>query len=58
MLAAYGGVFVAGSPAWGRAPRWVAARPLGCDWRPVCLVGVAVIVYAMRPLTFGRNRPS
>jgi small multidrug resistance family-3 protein len=49
ILAAYGGVFVAGSLAWGvvvdefRPDRWdyVGAA--------VCLVGVAVIMYAPRP---------
>ncbi len=49
ILAAYGGVFVAGSLAWGvvvdrfRPDRWdyVGAA--------ICLVGVAVIMYAPRP---------
>ena len=48
ILAAYGGVFVAGSLAWGR---------IVDDYRPdrfdltgafICLVGVAVIMYAPR----------
>lgn len=48
ILAAYGGVFVAGSLAWGmvvdgfRPDRWDL---LGAA---VCLVGVAVIMYAPR----------
>lgn len=48
ILAAYGGVFVAGSLAWGmlfdgfRPDRWDIAGAL------VCLVGVAVIMYAPR----------
>ena len=49
ILAAYGGVFVAGSLAWGmlvdgfRPDRWDLIGAL------VCLIGVAVIVYAPRP---------
>ena len=49
VLAAYGGVFVAGSLVWGavvdgfRPDRWDVAGAL------VCLVGVAVIMYAPRP---------
>ncbi|MCD9153660.1 YnfA family protein [Aeromicrobium duanguangcaii] len=49
ILAAYGGVFVAGSLAWGmlvdgfRPDRW----DLG--GAALCLVGVAVIMYAPRP---------
>ena len=48
ILAAYGGVFVAGSPAWGmvvdgfRPDRWDVAGAL------ICLAGVAVIMYAPR----------
>jgi small multidrug resistance family-3 protein len=48
ILAAYGGVFVAGSLAWGMAldgfkpDRWDVAGAL------ICLVGVAVIMYAPR----------
>ncbi|MFE9748580.1 YnfA family protein [Saccharothrix saharensis] len=49
ILAAYGGVFVAGSLAWGvvvdgfRPDRWdyVGAA--------ICLIGVAVIMYGPRP---------
>ena len=49
ILAAYGGVFVAGSLAWGmvvdkfRPDRWDL---IGAA---ICLVGVAVIMYAPRP---------
>ena len=49
ILAAYGGVFVAGSLMWGvvvdgfRPDRWDV---LGAA---ICLVGVAVIMYAPRP---------
>ncbi len=48
ILAAYGGVFVAGSIAWGmvadgyRPDRWDVAGAL------VCLAGMAVIMYAPR----------
>lgn len=48
ILAAYGGVFVAGSLAWGmvldgfRPDRWDLAGAL------LCLTGVAVIMYAPR----------
>lgn len=48
ILAAYGGVFVAGSLAWGmvvdgfKPDRWDVAGAL------VCLVGVAIIMYAPR----------
>ena len=48
ILAAYGGVFVAGSLAWGalvdgyRPDRWDVAGAL------VCLLGVALIMYAPR----------
>jgi small multidrug resistance family-3 protein len=51
ILAAYGGIFVAGSLAWGmlvdgfRPDRWDI---LGAA---VCLVGVAVIMYAPRNVT-------
>ena len=51
ILAAYGGIFVAGSLAWGmlvdsfRPDRWDL---LGAA---ICLVGVAVIMYAPRNAT-------
>jgi small multidrug resistance family-3 protein len=50
ILAAYGGVFVAGSLLWGvaldgfRPDRWDVGGAL------ICLVGVAVIMYAPRPV--------
>ena len=49
VLAAYGGVFVAGSLLWGvaldgfRPDRWDLIGAL------ICLVGVVVIMYAPRP---------
>ncbi|MEL7975642.1 YnfA family protein [Isoptericola sp. F-RaC21] len=49
ILAAYGGVFVAGSLVWGmvvdgfRPDRWDVVGAL------LCLAGVAVIMYAPRP---------
>ncbi|NKY32566.1 YnfA family protein [Nocardia speluncae] len=49
ILAAYGGVFVAGSLLWGmaldgfRPDRWDIAGAA------LCLIGVAVIMYAPRP---------
>lgn len=49
ILAAYGGIFVAGSLLWGmvvdgfRPDRWDVTGAL------VCLIGVAVIMYAPRP---------
>ena len=48
ILAAYGGVFVAGSLAWGmaldgfRPDRWDVVGSV------ICLIGVAVIMYAPR----------
>ncbi|MDG4790460.1 YnfA family protein [Micromonospora sp. WMMD1102] len=48
ILAAYGGIFVAGSLAWGivvdgfRPDRWDVTGAV------ICLVGVAVIMYAPR----------
>ena len=50
ILAAYGGVFVAGSLLWGvlldgfRPDRWDVIGAL------ICLIGVAVIMYAPRSL--------
>ena len=49
ILAAYGGIFVAGSLLWGmaldgfRPDRWDVTGSL------ICLAGVAVIMYAPRP---------
>ena len=49
VLAAYGGIFIAGSLAWGMA--LVGFRPDRFDLAgaAICLVGVAVIMYAPRP---------
>jgi small multidrug resistance family-3 protein len=50
ILAAYGGIFVAGSLAWGmvvdkfRPDRWDIIGAV------ICLIGVAVIMYAPRPV--------
>jgi len=48
ILAAYGGVFVAGSRAWGMI--FDRFRPTRSDvaGAAICLVGVAVIMYAPR----------
>jgi small multidrug resistance family-3 protein len=49
ILAAYGGIFVAGSLAWGvvvdkfQPDRWDLTGAI------ICLLGVAVIMYAPRP---------
>lgn len=49
ILAAYGGIFVAGSLAWGmvvdgfKPDRWDITGAL------ICLAGVAIIMYAPRP---------
>ena len=49
VLAAYGGVFIAGSLAWGMV--FDGFRPDRYDLTGaiVCLIGVAVIMYAPRP---------
>lgn len=49
ILAAYGGVFVAGSLAWGMVVD--GFRPDRFDYfgAVICLVGVGVIMYAPRP---------
>ena len=51
ILAAYGGVFVAGSLAWGIA--FDGFRPDRFDYigAALCLAGVAVIMYAPRAVT-------
>jgi small multidrug resistance family-3 protein len=48
ILAAYGGVFVAGSLAWGVV--FDGFRPTRFDWlgAAICLIGVGVIMYAPR----------
>jgi small multidrug resistance family-3 protein len=49
ILAAYGGVFVAGSLAWGMALDGFRPDRYDILGAIVCLVGVAVIMYAPRP---------
>jgi small multidrug resistance family-3 protein len=48
ILAAYGGVFVAGSLAWGMALDGYRPDRFDVAGALVCLVGVAVIMYAPR----------
>jgi small multidrug resistance family-3 protein len=48
ILAAYGGVFVAGSLAWGMALDGYRPDRFDVLGALVCLVGVAVIMYAPR----------
>ena len=48
ILAAYGGVFVAGSLAWGMALDGYRPDRFDVVGALVCLVGVAVIMYAPR----------
>jgi small multidrug resistance family-3 protein len=48
ILAAYGGVFVAGSLAWGMAVDGFRPDRYDVVGALVCLVGVAVIMYAPR----------
>ncbi|WP_420120121.1 YnfA family protein [Nakamurella sp.] len=48
ILAAYGGVFVAGSLAWGMVVDKVRPDRWDLIGAAICLVGVAVIMYAPR----------
>ncbi|MGH3944582.1 MAG: YnfA family protein [Pseudonocardiaceae bacterium] len=48
VLAAYGGVFVAGSLAWGMALDGFRPDRFDLIGAGICLVGVAVIMYAPR----------
>jgi small multidrug resistance family-3 protein len=48
ILAAYGGVFVAGSLAWGMALDGFRPDRYDITGAVVCLVGVAIIMYAPR----------
>src|SRR3990170_808905 len=48
ILAAYGGVFVAGSLAWGMIADGFRPDRFDVIGAAVCLVGVAVIMYAPR----------
>ncbi len=50
ILAAYGGVFVAGSLAWGTIVDGFRPDRYDLGGAAVCLVGVAVIMYAPRPV--------
>ena len=49
ILAAYGGVFVAGSLAWGMVVDGFRPDRYDVVGALLCLVGVAVIMYAPRP---------
>jgi len=49
ILAAYGGVFVAGSLAWGMVADGFKPDRYDITGALICLVGVAVIMYAPRP---------
>lgn len=49
ILAAYGGVFVAGSLAWGMVVDGFRPDRYDVTGALVCLIGVAVIMYAPRP---------
>jgi small multidrug resistance family-3 protein len=49
ILAAYGGVFVAGSLAWGMVVDGFRPDRYDIVGATICLVGVAVIMYAPRP---------
>ncbi len=48
ILAAYGGIFVAGSLAWGRLVDGFRPDRFDLAGSAICLVGVAVIMYAPR----------
>lgn len=48
ILAAYGGIFVAGSLAWGMALDGFRPDRYDLTGAVICLVGVAVIMYAPR----------
>ncbi|MEV0684940.1 YnfA family protein [Nocardia sp. NPDC050378] len=49
ILAAYGGVFVAGSLLWGMAVDGFRPDRWDVIGAAVCLLGVAIIMYAPRP---------
>jgi small multidrug resistance family-3 protein len=48
ILAAYGGVFVAGSLAWGMISDWFRPDRWDIIGSLICLVGVAVIMFSPR----------
>jgi small multidrug resistance family-3 protein len=50
ILAAYGGVFVAGSLLWGMVADGFRPDRYDIGGALVCLVGVAMIMYAPRPV--------
>ena len=50
ILAAYGGVFVAGSLAWGMVMDGFKPDRYDVVGASICLVGVAVIMYSPRPV--------
>ncbi len=49
ILAAYGGIFVAGSLGWAMAVDGLRPDRYGLVGATVCLVGVGVIMFAPRP---------
>ena len=49
ILAAYGGIFVAGSLAWGIVADGFKPDRYDFIGAAICLIGVAVIMYAPRP---------
>lgn len=49
ILAAYGGIFIAGWLAWGMALDGFRPDRFDLAGAAICLVGVAVIMYAPRP---------
>jgi small multidrug resistance family-3 protein len=51
VLAAYGGVFIVGSLAWGMAFDGFRPDRFDLAGAAICLVGVAVIMYAPRSAT-------
>lgn len=48
ILAAYGGIFVAGSLAWGRVVDRFKPDRFDLAGSAICLIGVAIIMYAPR----------
>jgi len=57
VLAAYGGLFVAGSLAWGMAVDGFRPDPYDLFGAALCLAGVAVIMYAPRTSSTPPHRP-
>lgn len=49
VFAAYGGIFVAGSLAWGRVVDGFRPDRYDLVGATICLIGVAVIMYSPRP---------